>query len=113
MSSLVKTTIACFKFCVLIAGCSLCHAASSNKLAGTEVWVSIGPTASANDLAGRVACIAVDPANTNHWYVGGAVGGVWETLNAGDDWRPLTDDQASLAMGALAIAPSDPKVIYA
>lgn len=45
--------------------------------------------------------------------MGGASGGVWKTTNAGTSWTPLTDQQASLSIGSLAIAPSDHNVIYA
>jgi hypothetical protein len=84
-----------------------------------ELWVSIGPApinlsdCTGCGIAGRTTCIAVNPSDTNHWYLGGAQGGVWETRDAGNVWRPLTDDQASLAMGALAIARSNPQILYA
>jgi len=60
-----------------------------------------------------VADIAVDPSNPNHWLIGAAQGGVWETRDTGATWTPLTDNQPSLAMGAVAFAPSNPNVIYA
>ncbi len=62
---------------------------------------------------GRVADVAIDPADTDRWLIGGAHGGIWETTDAGVTWTPLTDDQASLAMGAIAFAPSDPQIVYA
>ncbi|HET9984503.1 MAG TPA: hypothetical protein VFQ38_12975 [Longimicrobiales bacterium] len=46
-------------------------------------------------------------------YVGGASGGVFKTTNGGHDWTPVFDDQPVLAMGALAVAPSDANVLYA
>jgi len=86
----------------------------------TERWVNIGPAAilgvpitPPQAVSGRVADIAVDPLDTNHWLIGAAQGGIWETRNAGANWRPLTDDQASLAMGAITYAPGNPNVIYA
>ena len=88
--------------------------------APTERWVSIGPApiqglpiSPPAPMSGRVADIAVDPLDTNHWLIATAQGGIWETRNAGGNWRPLTDDQASLAMGAITYAPGDPSVIYA
>jgi hypothetical protein len=63
--------------------------------------------------SGRVTSLAVDPSNSNHWLIGAAQGGVWETTNAGAAWDPRTDDQASLAMGAIAFAPGNPSVVYA
>ena len=41
------------------------------------------------------------------------MGGVWETHNSGVNWTPKSDDQASLAIGAVAFAPSNPSIIYA
>ncbi len=86
-------------------------------------WVSIGPapinggqigaTLNARPGSGRVTAIAVDPTDNTHWLVGTAQGGVWESPDSGTTWTPRTDDQASLALGAIAFAPSDPKTIYA
>ena len=81
-------------------------------------WTNIGPAPIQvppipRAVSGRVADIAVHPTNSNHWLIGSAQGGVWQTLDAGATWTPLTDDQASLAMGAIAFAPSDPNIIYA
>lgn len=83
-------------------------------------WVSIGPApinggqvAPPQTVSGRVTAIAVDPVNSAHWLIGGAQGGVWASFDAGSSWAPMTDDQASLAMGAIAFAPSDPSTVYA
>jgi len=85
-----------------------------------ERWVSIGPApirdgqvSPPQPVSGRVADIAVDPLNTNHWLIGAAQGGIWETSNAGAHWRPLTDDQPSLAMGTITYAPGHPNIVYA
>src|SRR5215212_3176825 len=62
-------------------------------------------------VAGRVAAVAVDPADPRHLLAGG--GGVWESRDGGRTWRPRTDDQPTPAIGALAFAPGDPAVAYA
>ncbi|MEO8428745.1 MAG: hypothetical protein ABI651_16730 [Verrucomicrobiota bacterium] len=87
---------------------------------GTQRWVNIGPapildgaTDPSLPVSGRVADIAVDPGNRDHWLIGAAQGGIWETRDAGTTWAPRTDDQVSLAMGAIAFAPSDPRIVYA
>lgn len=72
-------------------------------------WTSIGPLGLPN---GRVAAIAIDPADPDHWLLGAGNGGVWETRNAGTSFVPITDDWPSLAIGAIAFAPSDPLTIY-
>jgi hypothetical protein len=63
--------------------------------------------------SGRVAALAVDPSDQTHWLIGSAHGGIWETPNSGVDWNPRSDNQASLAMGAIAFAPNNPSLVYA
>ncbi len=57
-----------------------------------------------------VAGVAGDPST---YYVGAASGGIWKSDDAGISWRPLFDDQEVEAIGALAVAPSDPQVVWA
>src|SRR5580704_11517193 len=88
----------------------------------TAPWTLIGPQPTTpRDLsyrgspvvAGRVTAIAVDPANSLHVYLGGAVGGVWETTDGGTTWTPLTDNQVTLSIGSIAIdATTNPETIY-
>ena len=85
-----------------------------------NTWINIGPapvlggqTPSARAVSGRIASAVVDPSNTAHWLVGAAQGGVWETTDSGSTWVVKTDAQPSLAMGAIALAPSNPSIIYA
>ena len=63
-------------------------------------------------VSGRVTAIAVDPANSMHVYLGGAVGGVWETTDGGTTWTPLTDNQPTLSIGSIAIDPTNTQTIY-
>jgi uncharacterized protein (TIGR03437 family) len=82
------------------------------------MWANIGPAplsskgANPGPFGGRVAAIAVDPSDENHWLVGFGNGGVWETRDAGANWRSMSDDWPTLVIGAIAFAPSDPKTIY-
>ncbi|MFN8492306.1 MAG: hypothetical protein U0350_32195 [Caldilineaceae bacterium] len=84
-------------------------------------WQSIGPAPMKNshigqqntDTSGRVTALAVDLRDSNVVYLGAAQGGVWKTTNGGSSWTPLTDGQVSLAMGALALDPSNPDIVYA
>jgi photosystem II stability/assembly factor-like uncharacterized protein len=59
-----------------------------------------------------VLAVAGVPGEREHFYFGGVNGGVWETEDAGRTWRPIFDAQPIGAIGALAVAPSNPKVIY-
>ena len=78
-------------------------------------WTALGPASldAGVPTAGRVAGVAVDPTNANIIYVAAAGGGVWKTTDAGVTYTPITDAQASLAMGAIAVAPSNHLKIYA
>jgi photosystem II stability/assembly factor-like uncharacterized protein len=88
-------------------------------------WQSLGPTSIPNGqtygsgpgstatMAGRVTAIAVDPRNSDHLLVGSAAGGVWATEDGGATWAPVTDDQPTLSIGALAFDPADPSTVYA
>ncbi len=70
--------------------------------------------------SGRIAGIAADPTNAGVIYVASAGGGVWKTVDGGQTWSPLTDHVTDSSgqpvpefMGAIAVAPSNPQVIYA
>src|SRR5262249_48862757 len=49
----------------------------------------------------------------NTYYAGAASGGVWKSTNAGQSWVPIFDQQSAQAIGSLAVAPSDPKTVWA
>jgi photosystem II stability/assembly factor-like uncharacterized protein len=70
-------------------------------------WRLIGPF-----RGGRVLAVAGVPGEREHFYFGSVNGGVWETIDAGRTWQPIFDGQPIGTIGAIALAPSDPKVIY-
>lgn len=85
-----------------------------------NLWYNLGPAPMnstqnlvSQQVSGRVSAVAVDPYNQDHWLIGGAQGGVWETTNSGGTWAPRTDSQASLAMGAIAFAPGTQSLVFA
>ncbi|MGA7401581.1 MAG: hypothetical protein WBW38_16280, partial [Candidatus Sulfotelmatobacter sp.] len=89
-------------------------------------WTPLGPVPLASDatgtgfqdyhqVSGRATAIAIDPADGSGStvYIGGAQGGVWKSTNAATSiannvtWTPLTDDQATLSIGSIAIEPGN------
>src|SRR5262249_4039901 len=80
------------------------------------MWTFIGPRptggGSSYATSGPVNAIAIDKRDTNTLYIGAAEGGVWKTTDGGANWKPLTDDQPSVAMGAIALDPSNPDIVY-
>jgi hypothetical protein len=79
------------------------------------VWTLIGPQPIGNYYgvsAGRVTSLAVNPSNSSIVYAGGAEGGVWKTTNGGTSWTALTDAEPSLAVGSIAIDPTNVNTIY-
>jgi photosystem II stability/assembly factor-like uncharacterized protein len=70
-------------------------------------WRLLGPF-----RGGRVLAVSGVPGEPEHFYFGSVNGGVWETEDAGRTWRPIFDSQPTGSIGALAVAPSNPKVLY-
>ena len=68
----------------------------------------IGPAV----MGGRIDDFAVVENNPNIVYVGVAAGGVWKTTNNGTTWEPVFDKEAVPTIGDIAIAPSDPSVVW-
>ncbi len=83
--------------------------------AGAQVWTSIGPSpiAGNNGPTGSITSLAIDPANSNHWLLGSAGGGVWSSTNAGAQWSPTTDAQPTLSIGSIAFARGNSQIVYA
>ena len=72
-------------------------------------WRSIGPV----NMAGRITDVEAEPKNPKVFYVAGAAGGIWKTVNAGTTFFPLWDQEPNASMGDIAIAPSDTRIIWA
>src|SRR5271167_4878024 len=96
----------------------------ANPSGSGSAWIPLGPAPLASDatglgeqnynwVSGRATAVAVDPADAtgNTVYIGGAYGGVWKSTNAATQnpanvvWSTLTDAQATLAIGAIAVEP--------
>jgi photosystem II stability/assembly factor-like uncharacterized protein len=76
-------------------------------LYGDLGWRLIGPF-----RGGRVLAVSGVRGDAKHFYFGSVDGGVWETRDTGRTWQPIFDAMHVGSIGALAVAPSDPNVIY-
>lgn len=70
-------------------------------------WRGIGPY-----RGGRALAVSGVPGDPDTFYFGAVAGGVWKTTDGGATWRSLTDDTLISSVGAIAIAPSNPNIIY-
>jgi len=107
----------------LFAGCAAlaCAGVSGAVLAAKVDMTAQVPSAFTGDLQWRLigpfrggwgTMAQGIPDQPNVYYFSAAGGGVWKTIDAGRTWQSLGDDLPASAMGAIAIAPSDPNVIY-
>ncbi|MCB0712384.1 MAG: hypothetical protein KDD67_08660 [Ignavibacteriae bacterium] len=74
-----------------------------------ESWKQLGPMT----VGGRVRSIAVHPSDGKTLWIGAADGGVWKSTDRGNSWKPVMDNSNAIAMGAVAVAPSNPNILYA
>src|SRR5258706_5926781 len=67
----------------------------------------VGPAA-----GNRVASVAGVPGDPNTYYAGAASGGVFKSIDGGNAWTPIFDSQPVAAIGALAVSPSNPNIVW-
>jgi photosystem II stability/assembly factor-like uncharacterized protein len=71
-------------------------------------WISLGPVIN----SARVEAIQCDPSRPGTWYVAFGSGNLWKTTNHGLTWKPIFENQSALGIGDIALAPSNPDVIW-
>ena len=81
---------------------------SSDPMLKRFVWRGIGPAS----MGGRIDDIAAVESNPYIYYVGFATGGVWKTTNNGTTFQPIFDTYSTASIGDIAIAPSNPEIVW-
>jgi len=92
---------------LLLAASMACAASYDAKLFGEMRWRSIGPY-----RGGRTKSAVGVASQPNVFYIGVCNGGVWKSNDYGRTWLPIFDDQPTGSIGAIAVAPSDPNIVY-
>ena len=95
---------------IFLAALTAASAAPSQGPDAKLKWRSVGPY-----IGGRVVAVEGVPSERDLFYMGAVDGGVWKSTNYGVSWTNITDHKlqgASDSIGAIAVAPSNPKVIY-
>ena len=64
-------------------------------------------------MGNRIIAVVGVPGDPNIYYIGAASGGIFKTIDGGVNWEPIFDDEPVSSVGSLAIAPSDPNIIWA
>ncbi|MEO0972910.1 MAG: sialidase, partial [Pseudomonadota bacterium] len=64
-------------------------------------------------IGNRIISVTGIPADPMTYYVGAASGGIWKSTDGGLNWKPVFDGERVHSIGALALAPSDPEIVYA
>ena len=96
--------------CVVLCVLALLPARATSQTPdlGTALrWRTIGPF-----RAGRGRAVAGTPGKPTVFYIGFDNGGVWRSTDYGNNWTPLFDHEVTGAIGAIAVAPSAPNVLY-
>ena len=92
----------------MVVAASVALAASYDAKFFSEIrWRSIGPY-----RGGRTKSAVGVPSQPNVFYIGVCNGGVWKSNDYGRTWFPIFDDQPTGSIGAIAVAPSDPNIVY-
>ncbi|HEV3153773.1 MAG TPA: hypothetical protein VGZ02_08225 [Candidatus Baltobacteraceae bacterium] len=98
-----------FSFACAVTGYALPARAQTfdSAMFGGLHWRLVGPF-----RGGRAIAVTGVPGDPDTFYFGAVGGGIWQTQNAGRTWQPIFDAEHVASIGAIAVAPSDPRIIY-
>ncbi len=71
-------------------------------------WIPVGPVLN----SARVEAVQADPNSPGTMYAAFGSGNLWKTINNGITWKPIFENQVALGIGDIALAPSDPNILY-
>src|SRR3984957_12462884 len=101
------TVIRVFILSLLAVFCSALNAQVPENTYQELHWRMVGPF-----RGGRTRAAAGVPGQPNVFYIGQVGGGGWESAHYGRTWNPIFDDEDTQSVGAIAVAPSDSRVVY-
>jgi photosystem II stability/assembly factor-like uncharacterized protein len=108
-----QTNVACLvrPFVILLLTLMVTTSALAQEISPSLLqamqWRLIGP-----HRGGRITSVSGVPSQPSVYYIGTPGGGAWKTENAGQVWKPIFDQEQVASIGAVAVAPSDPKIVY-
>ncbi len=81
---------------------------TANRNTANEIWQFVGPL----NIGGRITDIEIPSNQPNVYFVGAASGGIFKTINGGNDWTPIFDEQQMLSIGDIEISKINNDLIY-
>src|SRR5215469_13396914 len=99
--------VLCLALAVSCIAVAAAQDAPESQLFSALRWRSIGPY-----RAGRTIAVTGVTGQNHIYYAGTAAGGLWQTTDDGHTWRPIFDEQPTGSIGSVAVAPSDPRILY-
>src|SRR3954447_23732105 len=102
-----KQTLTTFLALLFLYNISAVAQQIDTSMLGEMHWRNVGPF-----RGGRTRALAGVPSQPNVFYIGAVNGGVWKTDDYGRTWNPIFDSQPTGSIGSIAVALSDPNIIY-
>ena len=106
LPKIVRSSLCLFTVTLALAGASAAQQVAPEAYRQLR-YRHIGP------VGNRIASVVGVPGDPMTYYAGAASGGIWKTTDGGEYWEPVFDSQTDHSVGAMAVAPSDPAIVWA